>query len=343
MLEQIVADLRRNPDAFQALLSPSASPEARNTLLTNLDRLFAANPPLRETWVPMIRRFLSENPAAFHQLYAELSKRGPIDWTGNGVFSAEENRKISELAAELREQGMGVWRGMFKDQVEALRELAIEPLGRAKAYLHSGKVSKEGTPKWDDEMSCEFWGRDFTHKYGRSRAFYRNGASKMAPPLRAHVDDARVHEVGRRCFGADVANGGALLEFLEPAPATGDWHIDKIMDQFKIMVLLDDVKEENGAMRVKPGTLGLWSSKLKPMYHSIFVDGNEWCGVSEPLAQNLPQPTIHCTGKAGDTFFFDTMCLHTASQCTEGYRLVAVHYYTVMNRKNAVLRELGVR
>ena len=152
------------------------------------------------------------------------------------------------------------------------------------------------------------------------------------------MTDKRLLEVGRRLYKAHSFLVGFLAEELVPAKIADYWHIDGILDQYKAMILLKDVGEDQGPMFFKPNTKKHLSDKLNPMLHSTFAYGRAWGNYPYyRIVDSLEIETYKATGKAGDAIFFDTMHIHRGSFCTNGNRLAVNAYFGVETAKNQVL------
>ena len=111
------------------------------------------------------------------------------------------------------------------------------------------------------------------------------------------------------------------------ASSGGNWHRDSVAPQFKVMVYLTDVEENNGAFQIYPGTQNapelvkiLRLLSVAPNIHRFAADTHE------VLAANGVYPKT-LTGLAGTAILFNSSTLHRGSPIKEGKRMAMTNYY----------------
>ena len=198
----------------------------------------------------------------------------------------------------------------------------------------------------DPELGCEHLGsRRHSIQTGRTRSrFLRQRDGHQPPIIKDLFDDFRINEIGRITYNEHAFKSSFLCERLKPANIPDYWHIDGILDQYKAMILLEDVGEEQGPMFFKPATKSLLNKELRPLLHTTYAYGRNWgCYPTYKIIDDLGIDTYKATGKAGDAIFFDTLNVHRGSICEKGNRLGLVSYLGLETSKNQILRLLGTQ
>lgn len=289
------------------------------------------------------RSSLIESPKDFNHLYKALESipAEPMRKTYN--FDDATSLELNRVSSELRDLGISVWPKFYsKDKISALKNLADSCLNKARIWLKS--ASDDFSIKEDNELGCEHMGSKDSLRTGRTRTRFLSKRSEHNNSLVNELfSDLRINQVGRLLYGAHAFNSYFLFERLQPSSISDCWHIDGILDQYKAMILLEDVGEESGPMFFKPATKGLLNKELKPLLHTTFAYGRSWgCYPMYKIVDDLGIQTYKGTGRAGDAIFFDTQNIHRGSICKQGHRLGLVSYLGVETAKNQILRLLGV-
>lgn len=284
------------------------------------------------------RTHLTARPDTFNRLYRELDTAPAPAASPLGAFDPETNRTLGDAATALRERGIYIWRGFYNPQVveavKAVVELCVE---RGRQWLKT--APDEPTQAPDPDLGCEHWGHSQMPLQGRTRCFFRSGTPPKFDILTAIMQDARLWEVGNRFYGVRPHLNGLLCEELVNAPLGDHWHIDGILDQYKVMVLLEDADQTQGPLHFKPGTHKLLDTSLNPMLHSSFSHGRDWgCYPYYRTVEGLGIDTVLGTGQAGDAIFFDTLNIHSGSICQQDRRLGMNAYFSVSTPKNRLLQ-----
>ena len=258
------------------------------------------------------RKFLIDRPFEFNQLYRSLvmTKAEPIRELFQ--FEGETLLELIRVSKELKCKGISVWPNFYPPSKLSELYLATQTcLDASKKWLKTAPL--ENTQWHDTELDCEHWGHRNSPLIGRTRSFFRNkkGFNSQFSIINELMTDKRLLEVGRRLYKAHSFLVGFLAEELVPAKIADYWHIDGILDQYKAMILLKDVGEDQGPMFFKPNTKKHLSDKLNPMLHSTFAYGRAWGNYPYyRIVDSLEIETYKATGKAGDAIFL-TPCTFT--------------------------------
>lgn len=289
------------------------------------------------------RSFLIKSPQDFNNLYMELENI-PADPIREAYsFDDATSLELNRVSSELKDSGISVWPKFYsKEKISALKNLANKCLNNAQTWLKS--ASDEFSIHKDNELGCEHMGSKDSLRTGRTRTrFLSKRSEHNNSPVNELFSDLRINQVGRLLYDAHAFKSYFLFERLVPSNISDSWHIDGILDQYKAMILLEDVSEKQGPMFFKPNSKSLLDNKLKPLLYTTFAHGRNWgCYPYKSIIDDLGIQTFKCTGTAGDAIFFDTLNLHRGSICKSGQRLGIVAYLGVETARNQVLRFLGV-
>ena len=286
---------------------------------------------------------LQNSPKDFFELYNRLDSLESDPIKESYSFDKLTNQKIKSVSDELKIKGISVWPQFYpKEKTSALATLANKCLDSTKKWIMSSNDTF--SVHKDEELGCEHLGSRRSLLTGRTRTRFINERSEHKSDLvNGLFNDLRINQVGRLLFNAHSFKSYFLFEKLTPSSIPDYWHIDGILDQYKAMILLEDVGEEQGPMFFKPATKDFLGNKLSPMLYSTFAHGRSWgCFPSIDIVDGLGISTYKATGKAGDAIFFDTKHIHRGSICKRGHRLGLVSYLGVETARNQVLRLLGV-
>jgi hypothetical protein len=192
-----------------------------------------------------------------------------------------------------------------------------------------------------DDQGARTYTRSGYIDNGRTRINFQGEQLQRAPqPIRAVAFDPRMAEVCSRHFDSDATCSAVLAERLSPSPAGDWWHIDRIVDQVKVMVLLNDVEMDQGPLQFKAGThRGV--PELGPIYHQVFASGVDYAYPPGPLVERLARATRFGIGRAGDCIFFDTLGIHSGTRCLSGERLALVSTFYGDTNKTRLLQRLS--
>ena len=120
----------------------------------------------------------------------------------------------------------------------------------------------------------------------------------------------------------------------------GPWHRDSMFRQFKSMIYLSDVDEDNGPFQIVKGSHKLKeilsdtrSGKLDAMESSFKQE------TVEKLLKNNPEKLVSITAKAGSVVLVDTSAIHRGIPLNTGIRYALTNYFFENNIINQHLVE----
>jgi hypothetical protein len=237
---------------------------------------------------------------------------------------------------------MAIWRGLFADPdlLGEVRSTLDEGFSRWEAIFRDRDDSCESVS--DEETQWTFGRGTKSHFENDSRTRIMYSYEHTPPPIRNLRDHPLLREVACRYYQLDVGKPHYIMgEKLGPSRIGDSWHVDRIMDQFKIMILLSDVGLEQGPMRYKLGTHQKPPPKLDHFYYQYFRAGPDYSYLSPKLADRAQGEEKLTLGRAGDCIFFDTTGVHAGTRCQAGERLALVFGFdSIPTLRNRVLRSL---
>lgn len=270
---------------------------------------------------------LKSNCTLFCRMLDQLkSEFDALPDVGFGNFDRETEIRIDRAARELRENGVAFWPGFFDDE----------------DFL--AKLSQ--TCKWIRERSDELnvgyevvidpdskWSYGPRHS-GRSRAGFPPPGSPESTPaeMKALLQNAILNEVVARAFKTKAEPAHVISESLTPTSVYEEqwWHIDRVSEQAKIMVLASHVGERNGPMKIIPGS-HRFAGPRQALDFIYYREGIDFCDVSTGLWKKQKKDIRMVTGDPGDCVFFNTSAFHANGRADEGERLTATIYYSSLS------------
>jgi hypothetical protein len=258
-------------------------------------------------------------------------------------FPEGEEQQIEAVVDELRRNGMAIWRGLFANPelLDGVRSTLDEDFSRWEAIFRARDDSCEEVFEEETRRTFRRGTKEYYECDSRTRVNYSYDNTPNS--IRRLRDDPRLREVVCRYYQLDAGRCNYILaEKLSPSPVGDSWHIDRIQDQFKVMILLSDVGPEQGAMKYKLGTHQKPPPKIDHFFYQYFRAGVDYCYVSPPLGDKAPGEEKLAVGRAGDCIFFDTTGLHSGTRCQAGERLALVFGFTdVPSSRNRFLAPMA--
>ncbi len=236
---------------------------------------------------------------------------------------SEEQLRLCKKARELRDRGYTRLQSILDRQSMAVPQAFAKALPERAALLevHSAGV-------FDTQLEGLFWGRHAS-KFNTRISF---NAQKTPPFLRPLFDCVtESEEIINKSIGIGgikVGRNLLIVDNLQPTDTVDFqwWHFDRLYEQYKLMILLDDVSSANGPMRVLPGTHKFEGTRR------IY----DFCNYAEPhhgadpgynVIKDRLADIVSVEGSAGDAFLFDSKIFHAHGRPVEAERNTATIYY----------------
>lgn len=266
-------------------------------------------------------RLLETNYEVFCNAVEEVYASSPLP----PVTPADDTpgeRAVAMMAQQLRDAGFTAYRGYFRDEAALEAARGVSRWVRERA----DQLDVQDENVLDEENNVLLWQRALP---GASRASFRIDA--LPPALQPFGGDAVLERVMQLAIHNDrFTIQPALMVVDNMRPTTVHefqwWHYDRLRDQYKVMILLDDVTPEKGPMKIVPGT-HRFHPERRIMDFGMYAAGLDYGDVSYSLYSRLRERTLELTGKAGDIFIFDTRAFHAHGRCSAGERMTATLYY----------------
>jgi phytanoyl-CoA hydroxylase len=147
------------------------------------------------------------------------------------------------------------------------------------------------------------------HSAGQPKLRRVANPADISEAYRAFLWDGRITEIVAALIGPDVKFHHCKLNIKLPGMETRvDWHQDHPFDphtndeMVTTLTLLDHMTEENGCLRVVPGS--------QRERHSHYRDGVFVGKAADELAEDFARRSVPIEGKAGDACFMHTWTVH---------------------------------
>lgn len=237
---------------------------------------------------------------------------------------SSEQAYICGKAQELRNDGYTRLDGLVADPAQ----LAL-PRCLARALpKRADELSVAADYVYDPRLEGQFWDREATGFNTRIAFKVGNQPSYLRLLLDVATLADRIIEKTIGIPGVGIERNLLIVDNLQPTDTVDFqwWHFDRLMEQYKLMILLTDVGPGNGPMRVLGGTHRFEGTRR------IY----DFCAYAEPLYGGDPGyavikdrlgEIVSVEGRSGDAFLFDTKIFHAHGRPTSAERNTATIYY----------------
>lgn len=235
------------------------------------------------------------------QLVSEKIKAG-------SHISKTSNEDINRHVAEVAETGVSVITGYYSpEQCQAIIADIEKTFVNYKDFL------------WVDEEQAD-------HRV--------HGSEKTSELIAAFHNDPYLMSIAEAFNGTKTVNFSTLCARLEPQKSNlgsgGGWHRDTAMEtrQFKAIVYLTDVAEENGPFQYVHGT-----EKARSLYTNIIQADLKYAqnrlseAEVEKVLQNKQFTLKNYPAKAGTVLLVNTFGIHRGMPIQKGVRYALTNYY----------------
>jgi hypothetical protein len=276
----------------------------------------------------------------------------PFRYRGTPLSDSAAEKRLQEVLATLRRDGVAIWRDFFSDmQCDKVNRYLDELMIRNKDGFDRLPREIEG---FKDPV---FAGFEHTREiveaefkaYGEERmSFVYNRARvrvyETPESLHDIFENEVISELAARYLGHTVGHKRALLEELKPSLLSDPWHVDNSGNSFKMMLLTEDCCMDNGPLRYKIGTHKGGGSLAKLRVNWLMLKfGYTFSALNILEYRTLPDDqVVWGTGKKGDVIFFDPSGIHSGSRAISGRRRSVVIPKTPRKIQNKILGWLGV-
>ena len=279
---------------------------------------------------------LENDPNRFGELYSELTRQR-FSRNDRDAIETPDEALVANRVSELCSNGIAICRGLFAETAW-LNDAANEMTQLVEQWHQVFDSAPADMRRYDVNSGLSLTRGNF-QRDGRIRGTYTD-AKTMPAAYRQVMQHPALQEIASRYFDADTSASYLLAEQLQPSQAGDWWHIDRIVDQVKVMVLLTDCTLAHGPLRFKQQT-HRHVTELQPVYFSIFRGGVDYAYPPGPLVDKIDGDIVFGTGKAGDAIIFDTLGIHSGMPCVEGVRQALVSTYFGNTDKTHQLQQLA--
>jgi Phytanoyl-CoA dioxygenase (PhyH) len=171
--------------------------------------------------------------------------------------------------------------------------------------------------------------KKYVQEYSDLRVF---GAEELSDNIRRFAEDRRLADFSDRYNAAPTVNAFTLANKVEARPGcrgSGEgWHKDSSFRQFKALLYLDRVDEENGPVQLihQSHTLGSYLADMRsgPLeFRNLRISDDQ---IARILAQS-PSRLRTLTGGPGTLILVDTASIHRGCPPRGGVRYALTNYY----------------
>lgn len=202
------------------------------------------------------------------------------------------------------------------------------------------QVDQQAGRIWTCNLECE----------GRRRGYWLN-SPKAPPSLQTLMSHPQLMQAASKFCGTAVECESLLCEELTPTELLADrrdWHIDKLADQVKIFIALEEVTDKHGPMRWIKESLpeNLLAADLpRPhLHHGYIYSGMATSNVNfiQPSSTVISGQQECCAVQStSDILLLDTRLIHSGSLCQPGHvRRTMTLTYRVRSWRNEALCSL---
>jgi len=216
------------------------------------------------------------------------------------------------------------------------------------------KIKKDGyivIPNFLDKSFCDSCIKDSEWMFENKKEFIQDifdmrifGAEELSENIKKFADDKLINEIAEAYNAVPTTMGFTLTNKIEAKDqefgSGGSWHRDSYFRQFKSILYLNDVNENNGPFQIV--TKSNKSNQIKKdtkignleQMQSRF-DNNE----IEKIIENEPERVHTLTGKAGTLILVDTSTIHRGKPLKNGIRYALTNYFFEKTQINSHLVE----
>ena len=207
----------------------------------------------------------------------------------------------SDTIRELREVGYSVEPGFL------VADVCAELRNEIDAFLEDDKINV-----WRDDVDSD-------------KRIY--GFESVSAVLHKHINTRDLKAIGDTYLGKPITHYfvlAARLDAVENNPGSGGgWHRDSAFShQFKTIVYLSDVGEENGPFQYVPASASTWDKWSTFRGFDLAQTRFEHEAVVDRAAE-----IETLTGSAGDAVFADTRGMHRGKPIESGRRYAITYYF----------------
>lgn len=203
--------------------------------------------------------------------------------------------------ARFREQGYLVVPAVAsREELEAMAADLDVWIEESRAHQRNWGPTPDGKARFDLEAG---------HDAARPKLRRVANPADISEAYRDFLWDGRIADIVAALIGPDVKFHHCKLNIKLPGMDTRvDWHQDHPFDphtnddMVTTLTLLDDMTEENGCLRVVPGS--------QRERYSHYRDGVFVGKAADDLAEDFSRRSVPIEGKAGDVCFMDTWTVH---------------------------------
>jgi len=238
--------------------------------------------------------------------------------------ASSEQAYICGRATQLRNNGYTRLDGLVVDPAQ----LALPRCLARVLHKRADELSVAADYVYDPRLEGQFWDREATGFNTRIAFKVGNQPSYLRPLLDAATLADRIIEKAIGIPGVAIERNLLIVDNLQPTDIVDFqwWHFDRLMEQYKLMILLTDVGAGNGPMRVLGGTHRFEGAR-RIYDFSIYAEPLHGGDPGYNVIAGRLDEIVSVEGRSGDAFLFDTKIFHAHGRPTDAERNTATLYY----------------
>ena len=252
------------------------------------------------------------------------------------------NREDSEILTILREKGAHIMEGFFsQDEVELLKGMWNYSFLQL-PEMPDLSCGKERFRMFDKDGIRYSKGGPYD---GRMRIIYSSPFREFPKEIKELITKkAFFNQIVQDYFHLNVrvAPWRIMMEHLTPTRINRNdkyWHIDNLSDQFKIMIILEDMTEKDGPFSFIPNTHRV-KPHQKERYHKMYAMSGVNTNTQNHFEGSFTDPDTAQTvvAKAGDIVLFDCRTHHSGNFVQQGgsRKNIMLNYNRIPTLRNVI-------
>jgi hypothetical protein len=242
------------------------------------------------------------------------------------IVAADDSPREQSLVAAattLRNEGVAILPGLLSHKESLEQGCVLADLLKERADLLTDRSKGVG----DTELGGWIWQSDMP-------TMYRAGIppERLPAGIRRFVEgDLLTRIIGMAAIPGQRKIEPTLTVIDHMLPTTEYeyqwWHQDRVCDQYKAMILLDEVTPENGPMQILPRSQEFHGAR-RMIDFSIFVESSNFGEIPFNMYGKMRKQVVKLTGKPGDVILFNTRAFHAMGRPSAGRRKTMTVYFT---------------
>jgi hypothetical protein len=208
-------------------------------------------------------------------------------------------------------------------------------------------------PEFLDIETCDACTKDMDWMFENKKEFLREsdfgdsrifGAEELSKNIKKFGNNDLLNKLANAYYAVPACNGftlaGKMITTGHEYGSGGSWHRDSYLRQFKSLIYLNDVTEENGPFQVLLNSHKSEQIKLDKKIASLDEMQSSFPHeIIQKIIDSDPSRLHTLTGKAGTMVLVDTSAIHRGAPLKSGIRYALTNYFFEKSQINPHLVE----